>query len=148
MRPFPVEKCIQQALETNPLPGNIKGSLDFPDPIPPALGDIDQLRIVFANLIRNARDAMPNGGQLTISGRHVGDLIEVAVSDTGTGIAPENLSRVMEPLYSTKARGLGLGLALARAILEKSKGSLAATSELGRGSTFTVRLLTDPKHGT
>lgn len=143
MRPFPVEKCIQEALETNSLPSNINRTLDFPESFPAALGDIDQLRIVFANLIRNARDAMPSGGQLTISGRHVGNVIEVAVNDTGSGIAPENLSRVMEPLYSTKARGLGLGLALARAILEKSKGSLAATSELGRGSTFTVRLLTD-----
>jgi two-component system sensor kinase FixL len=57
------------------------------------------------------------------------------------GISPENLSRITEPLYSTKARGLGLGLAIARAILDKNKGSLRVVSELGRGTTCTVRLM-------
>jgi signal transduction histidine kinase len=83
---------------------------------------------------------MPEGGRLTIRGRRADGGLEVAVSDTGVGIAPENLARVMEPLYSTKAHGLGLGLALARAILDKHQGSLSAASEPGRGSTFTVRL--------
>src|SRR5439155_515827 len=83
------------------------------------LAAIDQVRIVFANLVRNAREAMPKGGSLTITGRQVSDGVEVAVADTGVGIPPELLSRIMEPLYSTKARGLGLGLAIARAILDK-----------------------------
>jgi signal transduction histidine kinase len=141
LRPFSAERCVREALETNPLPANIAVELDFPSGLPLTLGDIDQIRIVFANLIRNARDAMPQGGRLNIGGRVAGGAVEVCVTDTGVGIEPENLSRVMEPLYSTKARGLGLGLALARAILDKSKGSLAAASEVGRGSTFTVRLL-------
>ncbi len=68
----------------------------------------------------------------------------MAVSDTGVGIPPEQLARIMEPLYSTKARGLGLGLALARAILEKNDGSLHVASEPGRGSTFTVHLRAAP----
>ena len=59
------------------------------------------------------------------------------VTDTGIGIAPSDLGRIMEPLYSTKARGLGLGLAIARSILEKNQGSLQVASEPGRGSTFT-----------
>jgi signal transduction histidine kinase len=143
LRPFSVEHCVGDALQINPLPDNIKVELDFPKSLPLALGDIDQIRIVFGNLIRNARDAMPQGGALTISERLVDNGIAVSVSDTGVGIAPENLSRVMEPLYSTKARGLGLGLALARAILDKSKGTLTAESEVGRGSIFTVRLLAD-----
>jgi two-component system sensor kinase FixL len=66
--------------------------------------------------------------------------VEVSFSDTGVGIAAEHLARIMEPLYSTKARGLGLGLALARAILEKHGGSLRVTSEPQRGSRFVVRL--------
>jgi len=89
---------------------------------------------------------MPQGGTLTIRGRQTDGGLEVVVSDTGVGIAPENLGRATEPLFSTKARGLGL--ALARAILDKHQGSLGATSELGRGSTFTVRLLaTSPEEG-
>jgi two-component system sensor kinase FixL len=66
--------------------------------------------------------------------------VEVAVADSGTGIAPENLRHIMEPFYSTKARGIGLGLALTRAILDKNKGTLHVTSEVGRGSRFIVRL--------
>jgi signal transduction histidine kinase len=69
------------------------------------------------------------------------DQVEIAVKDTGVGIAPENLQRIMEPLYTTKARGLGLGLAIARTILEKCKGGLHVESTPGKGSTFTMRLL-------
>jgi two-component system sensor kinase FixL len=101
---------------------------------------LDQLRIVFANLIRNAKEAMPDGGTLSIRGTTAADAVEIAVADTGVGIAPEDVHRIMEPLYSTKARGLGLGLAIARAILDKNRGSLSLTSAVGRGSTFTVRL--------
>ena len=64
----------------------------------------------------------------------------VDVTDTGTGIPPIELSRIMDPLYSTKARGLGLGLAIVRTILEKNQGTLHVKSEVGTGSTFTVRL--------
>ncbi len=140
MRPFLVERCVRQALEATPLPASIRVEVDFPASLPPALGDSDQVCIVFANLIRNARDAMSEGGRLAIRANVVDGSVEVAVADTGVGIAPENLSRVMEPLYSTKARGLGLGLALARAILDKHQGSLRAASVPSRGSTFTVRL--------
>lgn len=141
--PFLIETCVQEVLEVNPVGDNIQVNLDFPVSLPRAVGDVDQLRIVFANLIRNARDAMPDGGTLTIHGRLLGNEVETAVTDTGLGITPEDLSRIMEPLYSTKARGLGLGLALSRAILDKNKGSLQATSQLGKGSTFTVRLTAD-----
>jgi two-component system, NtrC family, sensor kinase len=140
LRPISAETCVKEALETNPLPGTVQVALDFPSSLPAVLVDPDQVRIVFANLIRNARDAMPNGGRLSLSGGAVDESVEIAVADTGGGISPDNLGRIMEPLYSTKARGLGLGLAIARSILDKNKGSLRVTSELGRGSTFTVCL--------
>jgi signal transduction histidine kinase len=143
LRPFPAERCVREALEANPLPANVEVVWDFPAELPRAVADAEQVRIVFANLIRNAREAMPNGGRLTLAARQVPEGIEVEVRDTGVGIAPENLARLTEPLYSTKARGLGLGLALSRAILDKNRGSLRATSELGRGSTFAVRLLAE-----
>jgi signal transduction histidine kinase len=140
LRPLPVLQCVQEALEANPLPESCTLSLDLPASLPPVLADLDQVRIVFGNLFRNAREAMPQGGRLTVTGRLVGDAVDIAVTDTGVGIAREHLSRILEPLYSTKARGLGLGLAIARAILEKNKGSLHVESEPARGSTFTVRL--------
>jgi two-component system, NtrC family, sensor kinase len=144
LRPLALETCLRGAIENNPLPETIQVSLDLPASLSPVLADGDQLAIVFGNLVRNAREAMPNGGQLTLSARREAELVVVTVADTGVGIAAEHLHRIMEPLYSTKARGLGLGLALARAILDKNKGSLAVTSEPGRGSTFTARLLAAP----
>jgi signal transduction histidine kinase len=137
--PFDIRACVEEALESNPVLPTCRVHLDVP-PLPPALADVQQIRIVLGNLIRNAREAMPEGGELRISGRLVGDRIEVAVSDTGVGIPPEQLARILEPLYSTKARGLGLGLSIARAILEKNQGELRVQSIQGRGSTFTVVL--------
>jgi signal transduction histidine kinase len=62
------------------------------------------------------------------------------VTDTGSGIAPEDLDRIFEPLFTTKARGLGLGLSVARSLVAANGGEISVTSERGRGSTFTVRL--------
>jgi signal transduction histidine kinase len=140
LRPFSLADCVRQSVETNPLPENVEVSIDCPPSLPQALGDIDQIRIVFSNLIRNARDAMPEGGRLSIIGRVCDDKLELAVADTGVGIPPENLSRIMEPLFSTKARGLGLGLAIARSILDKNKATLRVASEPRRGTTFAVQL--------
>lgn len=138
--PFDVQQCLRDVIETTTFPGNIQVELECPADLPCGLADVGQIRIVFGNLVRNAREAMPQGGEITVRVRAAGDCIEVAVIDTGVGIAPENLSRIQEPLYSTKARGLGLGLAIARAILEKNQGSMRVVSELGRGSAFTVSL--------
>jgi signal transduction histidine kinase len=87
---------------------------------------------------------MPDGGELCISARAARDGIEIEVADTGPGIDEATLARILEPLYTTKARGLGLGLAIARAIIERHGGSLEVHSRPGAGSRFTVRLLTHP----
>jgi signal transduction histidine kinase len=138
--PFAIEQCIREVLDTTPLPETIQVQMDCPPSLPAALADLDQVRIVFANLIRNAREAMPDGGRLTITMWASGGGIEIAIADTGVGMTAEQLGRIMEPLYSTKARGLGLGLSIARAIVEKNGGRLRAASEPGRGSTFAVLL--------
>ena len=122
------------------MPSRVEAQIEFPQDLPPVLADGDQLRIVFGNLVRNASDAMPGGGRLSIQGRQENSLVAVDVTDSGTGIPPIELSRIMDPLYSTKARGLGLGLAIVRTILEKNQGALYVKSEVGTGSTFTVRL--------
>jgi signal transduction histidine kinase len=140
LRPFALGPFLQDVLETNPVPENCQVRVDCSPALPAALGDVDQIRIVLGNLVRNAREAMPQGGQLSLTTRRVDSHVEVDVTDTGTGIAREHLARIMEPLYTTKARGLGLGLSIARAILEKNQGSLRVASEPGRGSTFTVSL--------
>ncbi|MBV8316973.1 MAG: hypothetical protein JOZ53_18700 [Planctomycetaceae bacterium] len=145
--PIRLATCVREVLEMNPSHGGVEVEVDIPAGLSPVLADVDQLRIVFGNLIRNAFDAMPSGGRLVIEARQADGAVEVAIRDSGTGIPPESLSRIMEPLYSTKARGLGLGLAIARSILEKNQGSLRVTSQVGHGSTFTVRLTPAPEAG-
>jgi signal transduction histidine kinase len=143
--PFPVERCVHEALEANPVPDAIRVAVDWPSSLPFVLGDADQVRIVFGNLIRNAREAMPDGGRLEIAGRAAESAVEIRVTDTGVGIPADHLTRITEPLFSTKARGLGLGLAIARSILDKNKGSLRVESEPGKGSTFFVKLMAAPE---
>jgi signal transduction histidine kinase len=147
--PVPVDRCIREALEFNPPPGRVRTELRLPGGLPPVLVDPDQVRIVLGNLLRNAYEAMPSGGAVTVSASAADGAVEVAVADEGVGIPPEQQARVMEPLYSTKARGLGLGLAIARAVLEKNQGRLRLESTPGRGTTFTVRLTAaPPQEGT
>lgn len=83
---------------------------------------------------------MPQGGRITICGVAKDTFIEISVMDTGAGIAQENLSEIFEPFFTTKAKGAGLGLALCKTIVENHKGRIVAESELGKGTTFIVRL--------
>jgi signal transduction histidine kinase len=140
-RPFDVAACVHDALLANPVPDNIVTTVEIPASLPPALGDRSQIHIALSNVVRNAVEAMPGGGRLTISGRRQDDHVAIAVADTGEGIPPANLERVMQPLFSTKPRGIGLGLPLARGIVAKNHGRLEVTSELDRGSTFTLYLI-------
>jgi signal transduction histidine kinase len=147
LAPVAIETLVRASLEINPPGDNIELTVDCPDGLPHALGDDDQLRIALGNLIRNARDAMAQGGRLTISASASDGAIELCVADTGVGIEATDLARIMDPLFSTKARGLGLGLAITRSIVEKNQGSLCVASEPGRGSTFTIRLIASPSAG-
>ena len=134
-----VEPCLQEIIEVTPLPSGIVLEWLI-EPQLAVLGDRAQLQIVFSNLIRNARDAMPDGGTLQLSGETEGAQAKIAVKDSGVGIPPEKLQLIFEPLYSTKAKGIGLGLSIANEILNRHQGSLHVTSESGRGSTFAVFL--------
>jgi signal transduction histidine kinase len=140
LQPTPVAECVEQALQAESLPPDVTVSLFFPESLPKVLVDAKQVQIALGNLIRNARDAMPAGGQLSLSALNSDGFVDLSVTDSGIGIPADTLRHIMEPFYSTKARGIGLGLALTRAILDKNKGSLCVSSELGRGSTFVVRL--------
>ncbi|PTL82726.1 HAMP domain-containing sensor histidine kinase [Vitiosangium sp. GDMCC 1.1324] len=107
---------------------------------PRALADEGQLRQVFLNLLRNAREAMPDGGRLTIATRVLERELEVALQDTGRGMSEAVRSRIFEPFFSTKEDGTGLGLAVCQQILKAHGGELSCQSESGQGTTFFVRL--------
>lgn len=126
--------------ENNNQQAGLQLTLDLPDDLQAVKADSMQLAIVFGNLIRNAREAMPEGGNLQVWAQPEDGHIEINFSDNGPGVSPEDLPRILEPLYTTKARGIGLGLALCRGILEKHHGQLSVTSLPGQGATFTVRL--------
>lgn len=142
--PTPLHEIVAECLAANAPPALIQVHTDCPPSLSPVLADRTQLGIAIGNLIRNACDAMPDGGELRIVGRADGTTVSLSVSDTGIGIAPENLSRIMDPLFSTKTRGIGLGLAITRAILEKHGTTLNVVSEPGRGTTFTFALTPAP----
>ncbi len=107
---------------------------------PQVIGREDQLRQVFINLVLNAIEAMPQGGQITIKTNRQDGLIAVQVSDTGVGIAPENLTRIADPFFSTKPKGVGLGLTICHEIIERHRGTLDVRSQVGRGSRFIIQL--------
>lgn len=140
LRPFDVEVLIQDALAGIDRPAGIEVVTECTGDVRHAVGDVSQIRIVLDNLIRNAYEAMPDGGRLVIAAVSEPPHLDIVVADTGHGIEPDKLKRVMEPFYSTKARGIGLGLAMAKAIVEKNNGRITAASELGKGATFTIRL--------
>lgn len=102
----------------------------------------DQIQQVFLNLLLNALDAMPEGGQLRVSTHHTGQPagVCVAFADDGMGIPPDSLSQVFEPFYSTKPEGLGLGLFVSQDIVKQHGGRIEAESRVGEGTTFTVWL--------
>lgn len=139
LRPVEVETLIKVALDSSERPALVQISRFCPSGLQ-AIADADQIRIVLDNLIRNAYEAMPEGGDLTVTASLRRPYVDIHVADTGSGIEPDKLQRVMEPFYSTKARGVGLGLAVAKALVEKNNGRISATSEIGRGTTFTVGL--------
>jgi two-component system sensor kinase FixL len=139
-----VEPCLREVLDGIGLPANVAVRWSVAPHAPAVQGDRAQLQIVFSNLLRNARDAMPEGGQLHLMASRDGRHIDVTIEDTGVGIPPESLARILEPLYSTKAKGIGLGLSIAHEIVSRHHGSLHIQSQPGRGSAFTVRLLGAP----
>ena len=131
---------ITGILRETKLPGNITVQQNFPEELPKTWADEKQLPIVFKNLIRNARDAMPDGGSLHLSVRIVEAFLVVTVQDSGIGMPPEIAQRVAEPFFSTKARGMGLGMAITTAILEKNQCQMRLESEPGRGTTFDISI--------
>jgi signal transduction histidine kinase len=98
---------------------------------------------VLLNLVLNAIEAMPSGGRLTLGAAASGSALTFTVTDTGSGIPPELLPRVFEPYVTTKTKGLGLGLAIARRIVEVHGGRIEAESGAGQGARFRVTLPRD-----
>jgi two-component system sensor histidine kinase HydH len=92
------------------------------------------------NLLLNAQDAMPNGGQIVITTQPVEGGVQISVIDTGTGMPPEVLKKIFRPFFSTRRHGTGLGLPTVKKIVEAHRGTISVQSEVGRGTKFTIQL--------
>ena len=118
-----------------------------PDSLPDLRADRDRIKQVLLNLVLNAIEAMPSGGRLTLGAAASGPALTLTVTDTGSGIPPDLLPRVFEPYVTSKTRGLGLGLAIARRVVEAHGGRIEAESGAGQGARFRVTLPRDGSAG-
>ncbi len=131
-----------QLLEPQLRKSNIEIVRDYSNDIPRILGEGGKLQQVFTNLVLNARDAIYGGGTITLRTFSEGvDELTVEVSDTGEGIAPENIKKIFDPFFTTKGvgNGTGLGLAVTYGIVQEHAGSIEAFSDEGSGSTFRIK---------
>jgi signal transduction histidine kinase len=135
-----IAELTEQALLAAPRPAQVEVVTDLPDSLPDVYVDSQQIRQVLANLMTNAYQAMPEGGQLKLTAQAAGEQVALSIGDTGSGIAPEHMSKLFEPLFTTKAKGIGLGLALSKKLVEGNGGRIEVLSEPGQGSTFTIFL--------
>jgi signal transduction histidine kinase len=154
-RPVDINAAVREALARTTLPGAIEVAVQLDETLPAIQADPDQLGMVLGNLLRNAVQAMPGGGRLSVTTRQAlppssspplsGEgagvrSVAVSIADTGTGISEKDLPKLFEPLFTTKAKGIGLGLALSKMLVEGHGGRIEVESEVGKGSTFSVTL--------
>ena len=135
-------QLVEKVLERFFPPENITVELKLAQDLLPIKVDAGQIEQVLINLITNAYQAMPDGGKLVISGLQKKDRVSLKVEDNGVGIEKQNLEKIFEPLFTTKAKGIGLGLTVTKLLTEANEGTIKVTSKLGKGTIFTVTLPT------
>ena len=133
-----LERLLEQALREK----QIALKVIIEEGLPQVLISSDQLKQVLLNMVRNAEDAMPQGGELVIQTAQQGQFVELKIADMGCGIAAEHREHIFDPFFTTKRRGkgVGLGLSVSYAIITAANGAIEVDSEVGKGSTFRVSL--------
>jgi signal transduction histidine kinase len=139
--PISLNDVVRECLDRLEAPeGHVERVVRLAEDLPRLDADPFQFDQILGNLIRNALQAMPEGGRLTIETAQQADgSLTLAVADTGAGIPPETLTRIFEPLFTTKAKGVGLGLAIVRQLTEANGGVVEVASTPGQGTRFTLR---------
>jgi PAS domain S-box-containing protein len=133
---------IKDALNHVAVPENVKVVTAVDPNLPMVLVDSSQIRQVFINVILNAMEAMPQGGRFEIKASAKNESVIVDFADSGCGIPDSVMGRIFDPLFTTKPRGIGLGLAMSKNIMDRHGGDMGVTSKEGKGTTFTVSLPT------
>ena len=146
-----VNSIVDEAIRRSIVPANVEIVRELRTDLPQVAVDALQMQRVFLNIVSNAIEAMSEGGTLTIAAREqcseeTGErFMELSFRDTGIGISRENLYKVFEPLFTTKPKGTGLGLATCQNIIRAHKGVMEVDSEAGKGTTVTVKLQIEPQ---
>jgi len=133
-------ELLQDAASSVPPHGEVRIELEGLEGLPPVAGDQGQLRQVFINLITNAAQAAPASGHVWVKGGALDGFVRVAVEDDGPGVDEATRRRLFEPLITTKDKGIGLGLALVKRIVDRHEGSISYEPRDGGGARFVVRL--------
>lgn len=131
---------VGDVLDRYPPPETVSVSIEIPPDLPLLLVDPRQMGQVLGNLVTNAYQAMSGGGTLSIAAVLDGEEIRLTLADTGCGISKGNMGRLFEPLFTTKERGIGLGLMVSKNLVEAHGGGITVESEEGRGTAFTIAL--------
>jgi signal transduction histidine kinase len=137
-----VRELLDATLPKCAIPERIAVRISIPDALPPILVDALQMQQVLRNLLVNGADAIAGEGTLEVlaeEDRNSGK-VRIDIKDNGAGITPENLSKLFQPLFTTKARGIGLGLVVVRNLIRANGGEVDIQSELGKGTVFTRTL--------
>jgi PAS domain S-box-containing protein len=142
MEEVDVDKAIQTAISNMDIPENIEFSCYVQSGFPKLRVDHSFLKRILTNLISNAVQAMPDGGKLTITTSVEDEKALISVEDTGGGIPEENREKMFKPLFTTKSKGQGFGLAVCKKLTEAMNGTITFDSQAGKGTRFTVQLPT------
>jgi signal transduction histidine kinase len=133
-----VESMIAEQLSRITIPSSIKTELKVQSGIPPMLADRFQVGQILVNLFTNAVQSMHDGGLLSINARNGDGRVQIEVKDSGHGVAPQHLERIFEPLFTTKARGIGLGLSVSRSLARANDGEITVRNHATGGAVFTL----------
>ena len=145
LSPTNLGDAVNNALSSMEIRDNVQVVKQLDPSLPELMADEEQLYRVFINLVGNAQDAMPDGGVLTISTPEAVGYAELEFQDTGVGISDEDMEMIFEPLFTTKTKGTGLGLAVCQQIVAKHGGALEVSRTPGGGATFTLLLPFNPE---
>ncbi len=138
-----VAAMVAKILEDTDIPAGIKVERKISGNLPRAFANPGQVRQILANLFSNACQAMPEGGALTVTAARYRGRVRLTVADTGVGISKENMTRLFEPLFTTKPKGIGLGLALSKTLAEMNEMTINVDSREGKGARFTLTFPVD-----
>jgi signal transduction histidine kinase len=136
-----LKNLIEESLSWTVIPEQVKVNVNLNGHAKPIKTDPEQMSRVFSNLISNAVQSINGkGGEVNISAAADSEYISVFFRDTGCGIPEENMQKIFEPLFTTKPKGIGLGLAISKRLVEQNGGKIEVASQVGQGTTFTVKI--------